>query len=39
MNHGVIAHGPVATVYTQQNMQQAFSADLSAVLFNKIAGA
>ncbi len=39
MNHGIIAHGPVATVYTQENIQQAFSADLSAVLFNKMAGA
>ena len=39
MNHGVIAHGPVSTVYTQENMTRAFSADLSAMLFNKIAGA
>ena len=39
MNHGVIAHGPVAEVYNQANVQQAFSADLGAILFNKSEGA
>lgn len=39
MNHGIIAHGPVDTVYTKENVSQAFSADLSAVLFNQNAEA
>ena len=39
MNHGVIAHGPVAEVYNQANVQKAFSADLGAILFNKSEGA
>lgn len=34
MNHGVVASGPVEDVYTQQNIQKAFSADLGAVLFD-----
>ena len=33
MNHGVVAMGPVAETYNQTNIQKAFSADLSAVLF------
>ena len=39
MNHGIIAHGPVDTVYTKENVSQAFSADLSAVLSNQNAEA
>lgn len=39
MNHGVIAHGPVAEVYNQANAQKTFSADLGAILFNKSEGA
>ena len=39
MNHGIIAHGPVDTVYTKENVSHAFSADLSAVLFNQNAEA
>lgn len=34
MNHGIVASGPVKEVYTQQNIQKAFSADLGAVLFD-----
>lgn len=34
MNHGIVASGPVGDVYTQQNIQKAFSADLGAVLFD-----
>jgi iron/zinc/copper transport system ATP-binding protein len=33
LNHGLIASGPVADTYTAANIQQAFSSDLSAVLF------
>lgn len=33
LNHGIVAQGPVKETYTAQNIQQAFSADLSAVLF------
>ncbi|WP_125705879.1 metal ABC transporter ATP-binding protein [Lacticaseibacillus daqingensis] len=35
MNHGIIDYGPVAQVYTAANIEKAFSADLSAVLFEK----
>lgn len=35
MNHGVIASGPVSEVYVAHNIQRAFSADLSNVLFAK----
>lgn len=35
MNHGIVAHGPVSDVYNKVNIQQAFSADLSAVLFTE----
>ena len=37
MNHGVIDHGPVAAYAGKHGAR--FSADLSAVLFNKRAGA
>lgn len=33
MNHGIIAAGPVAEVYTARNLTAAFSADLANVLF------
>jgi iron/zinc/copper transport system ATP-binding protein len=33
MNHGIIDHGPVQAVYNSKNIEQAFSADLSSVLF------
>ena len=33
MNHGIVAEGPVKEVYTAQNIERAFSADLSSVLF------
>lgn len=36
MNHGIVAYGPVETVYQAQNMTQAFSADLSAILFEPV---
>lgn len=35
MNHGIIDYGPVAQVYTAQNITRAFSSDLSAVLFDQ----
>lgn len=35
MNHGVIDFGPTAEVYTAKNIEKAFSADLSQVLFTK----
>ncbi|WP_179394184.1 metal ABC transporter ATP-binding protein [Lacticaseibacillus absianus] len=34
MNHGIIDFGPVAQTYSAANIEQAFSADLSAVLFD-----
>ncbi|KRM23404.1 metal ABC transporter ATP-binding protein [Latilactobacillus graminis] len=34
MNHGVVDYGPVKKVYNAQNITQAFSADLSTVLFD-----
>ncbi|MFD1671865.1 metal ABC transporter ATP-binding protein [Agrilactobacillus yilanensis] len=34
LNHGIVASGSVAQTYTPENIQQAFSADLSAVLFD-----
>lgn len=33
LNHGIVAAGPTKEVYTPKNISQAFSADLSAVLF------
>lgn len=39
MNHGIIAEGPVEEVYTAQNIERAFSADLSNVLFATKEGA
>lgn len=33
MNHGIIDYGPVQAVYNSKNIEQAFSADLSSVLF------
>ncbi len=33
MNHGIVAYGPVESVYHADNMAQAFSEDLSAILF------
>lgn len=33
LNHGIVAFGPTNEVYTQKNISQAFSADLSAILF------
>lgn len=38
MNHGIIDCGPTAEVYTPQNIEKAFSADLSQVLFSKREG-
>jgi len=35
LNHGVVAAGPVAEVYTPANIERTFSADLSQVLFAK----
>ncbi|WP_203633025.1 metal ABC transporter ATP-binding protein [Lacticaseibacillus suibinensis] len=35
MNHGIVDYGPVNEVYTARNIEQTFSADLSAVLFNQ----
>lgn len=35
LNHGVVDHGPVDEVYISENIQKAFSADLSEVLFEK----
>ena len=39
MNHGIIAEGPVEEVYTAQNIERAFSADLFNVLFATKEGA
>ena len=39
MNHGIIAEGPGEEVYTAQNIERAFSADLSNVLFATKEGA
>ena len=39
MNHGIIAEGPVEEVYTARNIERAFSADLSNVLFATKEGA
>ncbi|WP_022791481.1 metal ABC transporter ATP-binding protein [Weissella halotolerans] len=36
MNHGIIAAGPVEQVYQRETIQQAFSADLGAVLFQTV---
>ena len=35
MNHGIVDYGPTDQVYNAQNIERAFSADLSAVLFEK----
>ena len=35
LNHGLVASGPVAATYTAANIGQAFSSDLSALLFTK----
>lgn len=35
LNHGIVAAGPTADVYTQANISQAFSSDLSQVLFTE----
>ncbi|MFV0559587.1 MAG: metal ABC transporter ATP-binding protein [Enterococcus sp.] len=35
MNHGIIDYGPTSEVYNAENIRQAFSADLSSVLFTK----
>ncbi|WP_047999213.1 metal ABC transporter ATP-binding protein [Lactiplantibacillus herbarum] len=35
LNHGIVAAGPVAEVYTPANIERTFSADLSQVLFAK----
>jgi iron/zinc/copper transport system ATP-binding protein len=35
MNHGIIDYGPVQQVYTAQNIEKAFSTDLSSVLFSE----
>lgn len=34
MNHGIVDYGPTEKVYNAQNIERAFSADLSAVLFD-----
>ena len=39
MNHGIVANGPVDNVYTKTTISQAFSSDLSNVLFNQATGA
>ncbi|MFR4510227.1 MAG: metal ABC transporter ATP-binding protein [Enterococcus avium] len=36
MNHGIIDFGPTQEVYTPQNIGEAFSADLSSVLFQEV---
>lgn len=33
LNHGIVDYGPVDKVYNPKNMEKAFSADLSSVLF------
>ena len=38
LNHGIVDYGPTQQVYNPQNMEKAFSADLSAVLFSKQEG-
>lgn len=38
MDHGIEAAGPVAQVYTPENIRQVFSDDLSSVLFTSQAG-
>ena len=38
MNHGLIDYGPTQQVYNAHNIEQAFSADLSSVLFNQKEG-
>ncbi|MEJ1308072.1 metal ABC transporter ATP-binding protein [Latilactobacillus sakei] len=38
MNHGIVDYGPTDQVYNAQNVERAFSADLSAVLFEKQEG-
>lgn len=35
MNHGIVAEGPTAEVYNAENVEKAFSADLSSVLFQE----
>lgn len=35
MNHGIVAEGPTAEVYNAENIEKAFSADLSSVLFQE----
>ncbi|MHA3065492.1 metal ABC transporter ATP-binding protein [Lacticaseibacillus saniviri] len=35
LNHGIIDYGPTADVYNATNIERAFSADLSSVLFEK----
>lgn len=38
LNHGIIDYGPVDDVYTADNIERTFSADLSAVLFSPAGG-
>ncbi|AVK62654.1 manganese ABC transporter ATP-binding protein [Lactobacillus sp. CBA3606] len=38
LNHGIVDFGPVETVYQAANIEKAFSADLSAVLFAPTGG-
>jgi len=38
MNHGILDYGPTARVYNAQNIEQAFSSDLSDVLFEEEVG-
>ncbi len=39
LNHGIVASGKTRDVYTSKNIEQAFSADLSQVLFAEKGGA
>ncbi|MGO3601264.1 MAG: metal ABC transporter ATP-binding protein [Enterococcus faecalis] len=36
MNHGIIDFGPTQKVYNSENIEKAFSADLSSVLFQEV---
>ena len=36
MNHGIIDYGPTKEVYNSKNIEKAFSADLSSVLFKEV---
>lgn len=39
LNHGIVDFGKTEEVYNPKNMEKAFSADLSAVLFDELEGA